>query len=146
MDIGDYLDALTVMQDVVKWYDLPIHLRNHEFIAELAVYRVREVYWSRTLRKCDDISLRGEYEYLICEYAHMHLLHEFASLHTVFDDIFDRLYPVAVCGLYRLSLLTIVEVCCDSDLCLQMHIWRTDLYLCRLRSYLREESYHGRMK
>ncbi len=104
MDIGHDLDTLSVMEDIVEWYDLSIYLRDHELIAKLAVYSVGEVYWSRAFRKRDDISLRGEYEYLICKYIHMHLFHELASLHTVFDDILDRLDPVAVCGLYRLSL------------------------------------------
>lgn len=134
------------MQYIVEWDDLSIYFCDHEFIPELAMYSISEIYRRRSFRKGYDISLRGEDEYLISKDIHVHLLHELTSFHAVLDDILDRLHPVAVSRLHGLPFLTIVEVCRYSDLGLYMHIWSTYLDFCRLRSYLRKKSYYSRVK
>ena len=73
MGIGRDIDALTVREIVVKRYDMAIYLCYGELIAELRVYRIGEVYRSRSLREGDDIPFRCEYENLIRKYIHMHL-------------------------------------------------------------------------
>ena len=136
MDIGDYLDTLSIVEYVVEWYDLTVYFSDRELISELRVYSIGEVYWSSSLRKGDDIPFWREDKYLIRKYIHMHLLHELSSFETVFDDILDSLHPVAICRLHGLPFLAIVEVGSDSDLGLYMHIRSTYLDLCRLGSYL----------
>ncbi len=140
MLICDHLDTLAISQDIVEWHDLAIDLGDRELISESRVYRIGKIYWRRSLRECDNVSLRCEDEYLIREDIHTHLTHELFSLEGIFDDSLDRLHPVAILRSCRLPILGIFEMCCHSDLCLSMHARSTHLYLSRLGPHFRKES------
>jgi hypothetical protein len=71
-------------------------------------------------------------------------MHELTSRILRSDDSLDRLYPIAIFGFFARSCLTILEVGSHTDLCLDMHIWRTDLDLCRLRAKVwKKPDYRG---
>lgn len=146
MGIGRDRYTFSIMQYIIKGDDLSIYFCDHELISEFTMYRISEVYGSSSFWKRDDITFWSEDEYLISKYIHVHFFHEFSTFHTMFDDIFDGFYPVTICGFYRLPFFTIVEVCCNSDFCLDMHIWSTDLDLCWLRANFRKKSYYSRME
>lgn len=134
------------MQSIVERYDLAIYLCDRELISDLTVYRVGEVDRSGSFRKRDDIPLRCEDKYLIREHIHIHLFHELTSFERVFYYFFDRRHPVAILRFYGCSLFCVFEVGCDSDLCLDMHLFCAYLDLCRLRTNFRKESDDGRME
>ena len=103
--VGDDLDTLSVVELVVEWYDPTVDLGDRDRIAEVGVDRIGKIYRSRALWECDNITTRGEYEYLIFEYIHLHLVHELASCLICIDDSFDGLYPVAIFGFLTLARL-----------------------------------------
>ena len=65
MNIRHDLYALTVVQCIVEWHDLPVHFRYRELVPYLTMDRIGEVDRSSSLRESDDISLWREDEYLI---------------------------------------------------------------------------------
>lgn len=146
MHISDDLDTLTILECVVEWNYLAIDLGDRELIAELGVDCIREIHRSRSLWEGDDISLGCEDEDLIREDIHTHLTHECLPFDRILDDTLDGLDPIAILRLGRSSLLSIFEMRCHSDLCLKVHLWCTDLYLCRLRSDFWEEPDDGGME
>lgn len=97
--VRDDLDTLTVVEDVVEWYDSTIDLGDGHRIAEIGVDGVGKIYRGRSFWQSDDISTRREYKYLIFEHVHLHIFHELASALIDVYNSFDRLYPVAVFGL-----------------------------------------------
>ena len=101
--VRDDLDTLSVVELVVEWYDPTVDLGDRDCIAEVGVDRIGKIYRSRALWECDNITTRGEYEYLIFEYIHLHLVHELASRLVCIDDSFDGLYPVAIFGFLTLA-------------------------------------------
>ena len=103
--VRDDLDTLSVVELVVEWYDPTIDLGDRDRIAEVGVYRIGKVDRGRALWECDDISTRCEYEYLILEHVHLHLVHELASCLISIHDSFDGLYPVAIFGFLTLARL-----------------------------------------
>ena len=103
--VRDDLDTLSVVELVVEWHDSSIDLGDRDRIAEVGVDRIRKIYRSRALWECDDISTRCEYEYLILEHIHLHLVHELASCLICIDDSFYGLYPVAIFGFLTLARL-----------------------------------------
>ncbi len=144
--VCDNLDTLTIVELIVEWYNMSVHLGDSDRVSETRVDGVGEVDRSRSLWESDDISSRGKDKYLIREYIHLHLLHELTSSIFSSHDPLDGLDPVAIFGLLTRTGLTILKMSSNSDLCLDMHIWCTDLDLCRLRSNLRKKSYHRRME
>lgn len=146
MNIRHDLYALTVVQCIVEWHDLPVHFRYRELVSYLTMDRIGEVDRCGSLRKSDDISLWREDEYLIRKDAHIHLTHELSSFERVFYDFFDRRYPVAIFRFYRCSLFCIFEMRSHSDFCLDMHLFCTYLDLGRLRAHFWEESDDGGME
>jgi hypothetical protein len=125
---------------------MSVYLGDRDRITETRVDGVCEVDRSRSLWKSDDISTRSKDKYLIREDIHLHLMHEFSSSILRSDNSLDRLYPIAIFGFFARSRLTILKMSCHSHLCLKMHIWSTDLYLCRLRTEIWKKSYHRRME
>lgn len=125
---------------------MSVHLGDRDRVTETRVDGICEVYRSRSLGESDDIPTRSEDKYLIREDIHLHLVHEFTSSILRSDDSLDRLYPVAIFGFFARSRLAVLKVSSHSHLCLDMHIWRTDLYLCRLRSEIWKESNYSGMK
>lgn len=132
MDICDDLDTLPVLEGIVEWDDLTIHFRDREFIPEFRMDRIGEIHRSGTFWQSNDISFGSKDEDLIREDIHTHLTHELFALDSILDDSFDGLDPITILGLGRCSRLRIFEMGCYSDLCLNMHLWRSYLDLCRL--------------
>ncbi len=73
-------------------------------------------------------------------------MHEFTSCILCSDYSLDRLYPIAIFGFFAGTRLTVLEVSGNSDLCLDMHIWGTDLDLCWLRTEIWKKPNHRGMK
>jgi hypothetical protein len=82
---------------------MSIYFGDRDCVPQIGVDRVCKIDRSRALGECDDISTRREYEYLILEHIHLHLVHELASCLIGIDDSFDRLYPVAIFGSLALA-------------------------------------------
>ncbi len=85
------------MQDIVEWHHLSVHFCDDELVSEFTMDSIGKIDWSGSLRKSDDVSFWSEDKYLICEHVHVHFFHEFTSFHTMFYDIFDGFYPIAIC-------------------------------------------------
>ena len=136
--VCDDLDTLSVVELIVEWYDSTVDLGDRDRIAEVGVDRICKIYRSRTLWECDDITTRGEYEYLIFEHIHLHLVHELAPCLVCIDDSFDGLDPVAVFGFLTLARLRVLKMGRNSDLRLTMHLDGAYLDLGRLRPEIRK--------
>lgn len=132
ISVGDDLYTLSIVELIIKRDDMTIYLGYCDSISEVRVDRICKIYRRRSLGKCDNIATRGEYEYLVFEYIHLHLMHELTSSLLGINDSFDRLHPVAVFGLLTLATLTILKMSSDTDLSLEMHLSSSYLYLSRL--------------
>ena len=60
---AQYLHDLAIAEHGLKGDELAVHFRTLQVVAEVAVYRVREIDWRRCRRQVDDISFRREDEY-----------------------------------------------------------------------------------
>jgi hypothetical protein len=105
MNIDNDIHALTTPELIVEWHDPTIDLRNTRLIPDIRMDRVGEIDRCRSLRKGNDITLRREYEYLVIEYIHLHLIHESSSFVHGFQDILDSPYPIGFMCLGRMPFL-----------------------------------------
>lgn len=96
--VCDDLDTLTIVEYIIKWYNSAIDLGYGDCIAEVGVDRICEIDRSRSFGQRHDISTRCEYEYLILEDIHLHIIHELTSALIYINNSLDRLYPIAIFG------------------------------------------------